>query len=186
MKVKQLLALSEKYGCKRSDYDMLALKSKSAVSVRDGGMRWLEHNQTIQFSEPRFLATNIEFSIVGNPNQKIWFSQLSSFGVTDDLQSPLMDEIVYKDQRLCLISKRYVTASEFWYDVKGKTFRVEVIGTGYALNRDNEFINSLRQASVEKSDKIVFDYIRKEIENGNDNNLSGTIKYKKVYRLIEI
>ena len=193
MNVKNMIALSAKYGCKLSDYDKLVLGGKSAVSMRDGDMRWLEMNQEIQFCEPRFFATNIEFSIVGNPFQKIWFSQLSSLGVSDDFKSPLMDEIVFKDQEPCLISKRYKTAADFWNDVRGKTFRVEIIGLGYALNRDNVIVNSLRQstmseamASDEKTEKRIFDYIRKEVEYGDKSNLSGVIKYKKAYRLIEI
>lgn len=193
MDVKTMLALSAKYGLKLSDYDRLVLGGKPAVSIQDGGMRWLEMNQEIQFCEPRFLAANIEFSIAGKPFQKIWFSQLSSFGVYDDFKSLLMDEIVFKGQESCLISKRYKTATDFWNDVRGKTFRVEIIGTGYALNRDNVIVNSFRQstksgamASDEKTDKRVFDFIRKEVERGNKSNLSGIIKYKTAYRLVEI
>lgn len=176
-----------------TEYDKIALNSKSAVSVTNGEIRWLEENQVFQFEEPMSLSNNIEFTVVGRPFQKIWFSQLSSYGIDAKSHSLLLDEIVFKGQDPCVISKRYKSAIDFWKAVRGKNFKVEIIGTGYDLNGKDAIVDLIRKSSGEWTsisneivDKSILDFIQQKVNEGKTSEVLGTLKNKTAYRLIEI
>lgn len=177
----------------KHDYIKIAQYGKSAVKTIDGNMRWINDGQTISFDNPKFYSTNAEFQINGRNWQNIWFSQIHSYGVLDDLQTPILDEIVFKGQPACRIKDKYISARTFWDDVKDKKFKVEIIGGGFSLNLKNDLVNSLitdaiakRKALPGKADKVVFDYIRQAVSNGKTDSVKGTLKNKTAYRFIEI
>lgn len=175
------------------DYHLISQHGKPAVKTIDGTMRWLEDGQTISFSDPKFYSTNAEFLINGHKWQSIWFSQIHSYGVLDDLHTPLLDEIVFKGQPVCLIRKKYISPRTFWDDVKDKKFKVEIINSGFSLNFYNDLVNSLITDAITKgkarpgeAEQIVFDYIRQAVNRGKADSVKGTLKIKNTYRLIEI
>lgn len=161
-------------------YYKITLENTSAISNVDGTMRWLDDGQIISFVDPEFIGYNAEFSIKDKTYQKIWFSQLISRGVKEDLQSELLDEIFFKGQNSCYIADQFRNAATFWSAVKDKKFMVEVIGKGFILNKNNSIISKIADA------KRAFAYIRQEVEKGNDTDVSGFLKKKTAYRLIEI
>lgn len=175
------------------EYIMISQSGKSAVTVVNNDMRWLDDGQIAQFGNPQFRKANAEFEINGKSYHKIWFSQLSSNGVCEDLQTPLLDEIIFKGQPALHIRELYKSAKTFWDAVKNKNFKVEIINTGFSLNLYNDLVSALindavakRKALPGKADKVVFDYIRQEVERGNTSKVMGTLKKKVGYRLIEI
>ena len=171
----------------------IAMHGKTATPIVDGIMRWLDEGQIIRLENPQFRKANAEFDINGKSGQFIWFSQISSVGVCDNLQTPLLDEIVFKGQPACHIKGKYLSAQSFWNDVKDRKFKVEIIASGFSLNFHNDLVNSLitdaiakRKARPGKADQIVFDYIRQAVNSGNADSVKGTLKIKNAYRLIEI
>lgn len=178
---------------KLTPYEEIAVQSQSVVRKTDGEMRWFEDKQEIQFEKPQFKGKNAEFSIVNRPFQKIWFSQLSSQGVTEDFNLPLLDEIILKNQTKWCIVEKFKTAYEFWEAVKGRKFIVSIKGKGFCLNKNSPIVNTLktpvvsdRSVSVENVDKHIFEYIRNAVKYGNIKCVRGTLKYKTAYRLTEI
>lgn len=174
-------------------YHKIALGSQSALKTVDGIVRWLEDKEVIQFGNPHFKGRNAEFSIVNRPFQKIWFSQLSSIGISEDFSTPHLDEIILKEQPMCFISVRFKTAHEFWETVKGRKFIVSIKGKGFCLNNDNQLVKTLKlpctpgtYVAKEKAEKSVFDYIRQCINQGKPEQVRGTLKNKTAYLLTEI
>lgn len=174
-------------------FDNIVLQSRDAITIINGEIRWLEDNQIVEFVNPHYLGSNAEFSIKNCSGQKIWFSQLSSYGVKeDDFETPLLDEIIFNGQSMCHIAEEFKSASDFWDAVKGKRFKVNVIGSGYCLNKNSELVKNLRMsasrdsASNKNVDRSVFNYIRNAVRNGNNPSVYGTLKSKKAYRLSEI
>lgn len=177
----------------KHDYIKIAQHDKPAVKTIDGNMRWIDEGQIISFDDPKFYSSNAEFLINGRKWQSIWFSQIHSYGVLDDLQTPLLDEIVFKGQPACRIRDKYISARTFWDDVKDKRFKAEIIVGGYSLNLKNDLVNTIitdaiakRKAVPGKADNVVFDYIRQAVSNGKTDSVNGTLKAKTAYRLIEI
>lgn len=176
-----------------TSYEEIAFQSKSAIRNTDGEMRWLEDKQEIKFAIPPFLGKNAEFPIVNRPNQKIWFSQLSSRGISEDFEIPLLDEIILKGHSKCYICEKFKTATDFWKEVKDKKFLVTIIGKGFCLNQDSHIVKTLKKpavsgisVSVKNEDEYVFEYISNAVKNGNINGVLGTLKFKTAYRLTEI
>lgn len=176
-----------------SAFSQIAVSSTSAINNVDGVMRWLEDKQVIQFVNPQFKGKNAEFSIVNRPFQKIWFSQLSSQGVTDDFNSPLLDEIILKNQTKWCIVEKFKTAAEFWEAVKGRKFIVSIKGKGFCLNKDSQLVKTSKLPCVlgtyiaeEKAEKSVFEYIRQCVNQGKLEQVKGTLKNKTAYLLTEI
>ena len=174
-------------------YNRIASDSKPLVNIVNGIMRWLEDAQEIQFDNPIFRGNNAEFSIINKPYQKIWFSQISSIGISEDFNTPLSDEIIFKGHPQCYIFEKFKSANEFWNAVKGKKFKVTIKGKGFCLNQGSDVVKSLkaknalgRGISVENIEKSIFDYIRQSVKNGDVSHVSGTLKNKTAYRLTEI
>lgn len=174
-------------------YEEIALHSKDAVRNTDGDIRWFEDKQEIQFENPHFKGSNAEFSIVNRPFQKIWFSQLSSIGISEDFSTPLLDEIILKEQPMCFISVRFKTAHEFWETVQGRKFIVSIKGKGFCLNNNSQLVKTLKlpctpgtYVAKEKAEKSVFDYIRQCINQGKPEQVRGPLKNKTAYLLTEI
>lgn len=174
-------------------FSQIVVSSESAIKIVDGVKRWLEDKQEIKFAIPQFMGKNAEFPIVNTPNQKIWFSQLSSRGISEDFNLPLLDEIILKGHSKCYICENFKTARDFWDVVKGKKFLVTVIGNGFCLNRNSSIVNTLkmpvvpgRSVSIENVDKNIFEYIRNAVKHGNIECVRGTLKYKTAYCLTEI
>lgn len=174
-------------------YYKIALGSQSALKTVDGIVRWLEDKQVIQFENPHFKGRNAEFSIVNRPFQKIWFSQLSSRGITEDFNSPLLDEIILKDQCRGNICEKFKTASEFWNAVKGKKFIVTIKGKGFSLNKESNLVSVLNTPAVtgakipkKPTEENTFEYIRQCVIQGKPEQVRGTLKNKTAYLLTEI
>ena len=92
-----------------------------------------------------------------------------------------------------MISKKYKNALDFWNDVRGKRFTVELLGNGFTLNLKNDLVKRLRILAMrgagisdEAIDQSIYDYIRNAVNDDKTSEVSGTLKYKKAYRLIEI
>ena len=194
MNVKTMISIAKQYeDVFKSKIYETSISDKPAVKIIDGNMRWIDEGQVISFDEPKFYSTNAEFLISGRKWQSIWFSQIHSYGVLEDLQTPLLDEIVFKGQPVCRIRERYISSRTFWDDVKDKRFKVEIINGGYSLNLKNNLVNSIitdaiamGNAQPGKADQIVFDYIRQAVNDGKTDSVMGMIKEKKAYRFIEI
>ena len=174
-------------------FDNIVLQSRDAITIINGEIRWLEDNQIVEFVNPQYLGSNAEFSIKNCSGQKIWFSQISNYGVNNqDFETPLLDEIIFKGHPVVQISDKFNRASDFWNSVKGKTFKVNLIGNGYCLNNNSEIVknlrNSLRKGSTSNKnlDANILNYIRNAVSNGNNSSVYGTLKSKKAYRLSEI
>ena len=178
---------------KPTPYEEITLHSQSAVRNVNGEMRWFEDKQEIQFENPQFKGANAEFSIANRPFQKIWFSQLSSQGITEDFNLPLLDEIIFKDQCRGNICEKFKTASEFWNAVKGKKFIVTTKGKGFSLNKESSLASILNAPAVtgakipkKTAEENIFEYIRQCVIQGKLDNVRGTLKNKTAYLLTEI
>lgn len=174
-------------------YYLIANGSRPVINNNDGTIRWLEDNQEIQFINPSFIGKNAEFSILNMPNQKIWFSQLSQRGIGENFSTPLLDEIILKGQPKSFICEKYKNPVEFWDAVRGKRFRVTVLGSGFCVNRNSPLVKELlkpivtgRHITEKNDDNCIFDYVRTCVSKGHVNAVTGTIKNKKAYRLTEI
>ena len=192
MNYKAMVELAKRTSIKLTPSEELALKSKDAVRINDGVMRWFEEGQEILFDEPHYYGFNAEFCIKDKPYQKIWFSQLTAKGMDVKLETPLLDEILFKGESASIIAKRFTTPRSFWNAVKEKKFRVEIIGNGVTLNNKNcPLVESLRRSYSaelysEDVDTRIFDYIRHHIEEVEQYSSSKPLKPKKAYRLIEV
>ncbi|MBD5259139.1 MAG: hypothetical protein HDS52_10755 [Barnesiella sp.] len=178
---------------KPTPYEEITLHSQKAERNVNGEMRWFEDKQEIQFENPQFKGANAEFSIVNRPFQKIWFSQLSSRGITEDFNSPLLDEIILKDQYRGNICEKFKTAAEFWNAVKGKKFIITIKGKGFYLNKESNIVSILNTTAVtgakipkKTAEENIFEYIRQCVIQGKLDNVRGTLKNKTAYLLTEI
>lgn len=193
MNYKSMVELTKKNSRPLTPYEEIALHSKDAVRNIDGNIRWFEDKQEIQFENPQFKGANAEFSIVNRPFQKIWFSQLSSMGVSEDFSTPLLDEIILKDQCRGNICEKFKTASEFWNAVKGKKFIVTIKGKGFSLNKESNLVSVLNTPAVtgakipkKTAEENTFEYIRQCVIQGKPEQVRGTLKNKTAYLLTEI
>ena len=185
-----MLAQAEKSSHKLTPFKEIAARTKGAISHSDGQIRWLDDKQEIEFDEPELRGANGEFKIKKKPYQKIWFSQLSSMGMDEDIRNALVDVIVFKGQSPCNIRERFYSAQSFWNAVKNKKFRVDVIGHGLQLSKDSQYVVSQRKIAIKRAiqdvDGFVFEQIRSAVMSGNISIVSDALKNKVTYRLTEI
>ena len=165
--------------------------SRPAVSISDGCRRWLEDEQIVEFVEPEFKGKNAMFHVKGQSGQSIWYTQLSQVAMDEDLKTPMYSTIKFKDGRLLQIADNFRNGSDFWKAIRGKQFRVSIIGAGFIVNTKSENYSKLisetpsLQAITESSSKKVFDYILSAIEQ-NKVYCKGLIKNYTIYSLTEL
>lgn len=192
MNYKKMLEMAEQNSQKMDKATELSLSRKSAIKVVDGCRRWLEDSQIVEFDEPYINGKNAEFSIKNQSGQSIWFSQLSRVAMAKDMKTAMYSTIKLKDRNEWRISDQFRRASEFWEAVRGKCFKVRVMGSGFVVNNKDPKATMLMNGSATAShnnlnaEQKVFDYVRQCIENGQDNEAKGMIVQYKIYALTEI
>lgn len=189
MNYKTMLELAKRNQEQLSKASQIAIACRPATRAADGNRRWLENNQIVEFSEPIFYGSNAEFSIKNQSGQSIWFSQLSKVAIAEDMITSMHSTIEFKAEKECHISD-IRTASEFWDAVRGKSFKVKVIGTGFVVNKNNEIAKRIMNGSGlhngTNAEQKVFNYVRQCIENNRDHEANGLISNYKIYALTEI
>lgn len=192
MNVKTMLEMAKQNSLKMDAATEASLSRKPAIKVVDGCRRWLEDSQIVEFDEPYINGKNAEFSIKNQSGQSIWFTQLSRVARAEDMKTAMYSTVKFKDRNECRISDQFRRASEFWEAVRGKCFKVRVMGSGFVVNNKDPKATKLMNGSATAShnnlnaEQKVFDYVRQCIENGQDNEAKGMIVQYKIYALTEI
>lgn len=169
-----------------------SLSCRPAIRVVDGCRRWLEDAQIMEFAEPHFKGKNAEFAVKNQSGQSIWFSQLSRVARAEDMKTAMYSTIKFKDKNEWRISDQFRHASEFWEAVRGKCFKVRVMGSGFVVNNKDPKATMLMNGSATalhnnlNAEQKVFDYVRQCLENGQDYEVKGMIAPYKIYALTEI
>lgn len=187
-----MLEMAKQNSQKMDEATEASLSSRPAIRVVDGCRRWLEDSQIVEFAEPHFKGKNAEFAVKNQSGQSIWFSQLSKVARTEDMKTAMYSTIKFKDRNECRISDQFRHASEFWEAVRGKCFKVRVMGSGFVVNNKDPKATMLMNGSVTtlhnnlNAEQKVFDYVRKCLESGQDDEAKGMIVQYKLYALTEI
>lgn len=184
--------MAKQNSLKMDEATELALSRKPAIKVVDGCRRWLEDSQIVEFAEPYINGENTEFSIKNQSGQSIWFSQLSRVARAEDMKTAMYSTLKLKDRNEWRISDQFGNASEFWKAVRGKCFKVRVMGSGFVVNTKDPKAAMLMNGSATalhnnlNVEQKVFDEVRKCLESGQDDDAKGMIVQYKVYALTEI
>lgn len=187
MNVKTMLQMAEQNRAKSDGLYEITLSNEPAVKHYDGGRRWLEDGQVVEFIEPEFRGKNAEFSIENQSGQSIWFSQLSKVAMNEDLTASTCSVIKFKGERESPIAHKFRNASEFWNAVRNKQFNVKVIGNGFIVNHTNPKTEKfMKCAANARSEQNVFDYVVDCIKTGRKHEAEGMILRYKIYALTEI
>lgn len=143
-------------------------------------IRWMEDDSIVEFTEPSFTYSNAEFQINHSKIHKIWFSQLSNFGLTEDLEL-FCCSIIFKngiDKTLALMD-----VDEFWKDVKGKQFKVGVPFSGsFIFNKDS---SKWSEANLDTY-YDAFVYVEKCAKENRLRDIGDLIRPGSLYSLTEV
>lgn len=146
----------------------------------DSIVRWLDDDQTIEFTSCLLTSNNAEFRINNDQSWIIWYTQLSNFGLTDNLEL-CVGSVLFKDEKEEPFYN--LSAANFWKKAKGKKFRVDIYSNvPYTFNNKSSKWNSL--PSTKYIDAINF--IKKCIEEGQYEKIGDLLKTSALYHLTEI
>lgn len=129
------------------------LNKQTASLTSDYTMqRWLEDNSEVRFSIKRPTLRNALFTINGNPNHEMWYSQLAEVFINVDNLELSWGEIIKKDGSHVFIED--MGAQGFTEYVTNKTFRVIVNPNGRVAKFNPKAfpyntINQARQRIIE-------------------------------------
>ena len=147
-------------------------------------IRFLNPGDTIMFTNCVNYSQNSEYEINSVPNWKIWFSQLSEFFFTDeiDLHKMYTPIIEFKDGRVCSIQKDFDSCS-FYNAVKGKKFKVDILADAkYIFNKESTLWNTKRLITY----LDAYNYVKQCIANERIDDLGDLIKTANAYYLTEV
>jgi len=151
----------------------------------DGIIRWLNNNEIIEFTNPKFTSRNIEFEINNNPNHKIWLSQLQGLFINENEKGVIYYGSIYLRDNNELIT-RSLTSDKFWDIVKDKRFQVSIDdGAHLLIDERNELVRT--QLILNNNDIFkLINYIFEKLETKEYNLIKGMTREGTCYDLREI
>lgn len=143
--------------------------------------RTLDNEETIEFTNCKNTSNNSEYEINNNPSRKIWFSQLSRYYLTDDLEGIYQPTVVFKDGREYILNE--LDSCVFYNMCKGRKFQVEKVPECiYALNEKSETIKAKYLSTL----LDTYNFVKNCVDTNKFNEIGDILKLVTAARLIEI
>lgn len=147
--------------------------------TKDGEVYFLDNGMTVEFTLSESYSGNSKFQINDDKYRYIWFNQLSNLFFYDDL-TPHVAEIVNKSgERKQICSYSHI---DFWNEVKGKKYRVDVSGPFYVINR---YSNTAKEKGL-YSYQEIYSYVKACVENNKISDIGDCLNTASKYNLTEI
>lgn len=151
----------------------------------DGIIRWLEDNEIIKFTSPKFTSRNVEFEINNDPNHKIWLSQLQGLFMNENEKGTIYLGKIYLRDKTEILA-RSLLPENFWEIVRDKKFQVSIDEDAHLLiDEQNERVRIQLLANNNDYFKIV-DFILNKLETKEYNLIKGMTRQGRCYDLREI
>ncbi|MBQ2856417.1 MAG: hypothetical protein IJE78_04700 [Bacteroidaceae bacterium] len=157
---------------------------KRIPAALDGVIRWLDNKDIVEFTNPRFTNTNVEFEINHDSNHKIWLSQLQYLFINDDIKGELYTGCLYlKDNTEKYL--RSLSPEKFWNTVKGKKFQVFIDENARLLiDEKNEKVRT--QFIIHNNWFKLVGFIFEKLEAKEYDSITGMTRQGRCYDLKEI
>lgn len=99
---------------------------KRIYDSRDGVKRYINNGETVTFTDVEFTSYNAEFTLNHDNKFKLWYTQLAGVFFDCSLKdsTPHFGIIQWKDGKS--VEMVELVVDQFWKEVQGKSFRVEV------------------------------------------------------------
>lgn len=143
-------------------------------------MRWLNDDEIIEFTNPRFKSQNVEFEINNSGDRKMWLTQFINIFLDEELNL-ISSTITFKGEKPTLMRK--YNANDLWKLLQNKKFKVK-------CNEKSEFaFNRNSQKGVAMGFRTFVearDYIRECITSGRISDIGDLLKDGICYDLTEV